>query len=239
MTPLNLSRIAKFVALFGFFLPWVLVSCSGTPVAKATGLQLAMGRMDALTSQAAQQSNASPVWWVVLALLAVIAGIVVSFLKMPDIQRARIMLGAAGAAFVLSWIGLMAVSGAVNKQVGGQTQGAFRVEAQAGFWLTILSLMAAGGMSAAVVFRREALVEGWLNRGKQTLSGLGAAAGGGGPKPGDDERYWDGLADKNDPDLLQEYLFRFPNGRFVDLARARLAAKGIEPVKPAPGGDDL
>ncbi len=43
MQQLVLGRIAKFVALLGFFLPWVAVSCSGTDILQATGLQLMTG----------------------------------------------------------------------------------------------------------------------------------------------------------------------------------------------------
>jgi hypothetical protein len=37
-----------------------------------------------------------------------------------------------------------------------------------------------------------------------------------------DTTFWDGLRDKSDPDLLEEYLARFPGGRFSQLARGRL-----------------
>jgi membrane protein YdbS with pleckstrin-like domain len=44
---------------------------------------------------------------------------------------------------------------------------------------------------------------------------------GGAPDP--DLAFWDGMSDKNDPDLLEEYLIRFPEGRFAGLARTKLA----------------
>ncbi len=37
-----------------------------------------------------------------------------------------------------------------------------------------------------------------------------------------DTTFWDGLADKNDPDALEEYLVRHPTGRFAELAKRRL-----------------
>ena len=40
---LNLARIAALVAIFGFFLPWAEVSCSGQPLAHETGIQLITG----------------------------------------------------------------------------------------------------------------------------------------------------------------------------------------------------
>jgi hypothetical protein len=41
------------------------------------------------------------------------------------------------------------------------------------------------------------------------------------------------MADKNDPDLLEEYLIRFPDGRFAQLARNRLARMGAGVREPA------
>ena len=42
-----------------------------------------------------------------------------------------------------------------------------------------------------------------------------------------DMAFWDGMKDKNDPDLLEEYLIRFPTGQFSQLARNRLARGGV------------
>lgn len=36
-----------------------------------------------------------------------------------------------------------------------------------------------------------------------------------------DLAFWDGITDKNDADQLEEYLIRFPDGRFANLAKAR------------------
>ncbi|MBK6704779.1 MAG: hypothetical protein IPG56_14215 [Caulobacteraceae bacterium] len=39
----QIARIGKLVALLGFFLPWVTVSCSNTDILTATGWQLMTG----------------------------------------------------------------------------------------------------------------------------------------------------------------------------------------------------
>jgi len=53
-----------------------------------------------------------------------------------------------------------------------------------------------------------------------------SSRGSGDPFDDRDTVFWDGLADKNDPDLLEEYLIRFPNGRFAQLARSKLDRVG-------------
>lgn len=47
MSGINLVRIAKLVALLAFFLPWAAVSCQGTDVATASGIELMQGKMTA------------------------------------------------------------------------------------------------------------------------------------------------------------------------------------------------
>jgi hypothetical protein len=46
-----------------------------------------------------------------------------------------------------------------------------------------------------------------------------------------DLAFWDGLPDKNDPDALDEYLIRFPHGRFAQLAQRKLERQGM--ARPA------
>ncbi|HZZ36600.1 MAG TPA: hypothetical protein VFE03_12810, partial [Caulobacteraceae bacterium] len=40
---LTVARLAALVAIFGFFLPWAEVSCSGQPLAHETGIELITG----------------------------------------------------------------------------------------------------------------------------------------------------------------------------------------------------
>lgn len=47
----------------------------------------------------------------------------------------------------------------------------------------------------------------------------------------DDVGFWDRM-DKSDVDQLQEYLLRFPEGRFIELVKGKLEKLGIEPLRP-------
>jgi hypothetical protein len=55
---MNIVRIAKVVALLAFVLPWVAISCSGTDLATASGIELIQGTMSE-NPDAAKQMGAS------------------------------------------------------------------------------------------------------------------------------------------------------------------------------------
>ncbi len=55
---MNIVRIAKVVALLAFVLPWVAVSCNGTDLATASGIELIQGTMTE-NPQAGSQFSAS------------------------------------------------------------------------------------------------------------------------------------------------------------------------------------
>lgn len=55
---MNIVRIAKVVALLAFVLPWAAISCSGTDLATASGIELIQGTMSE-NPQAAEQFAAS------------------------------------------------------------------------------------------------------------------------------------------------------------------------------------
>jgi hypothetical protein len=226
----KIARGAKVVALVGFFLPWIVVSCQGQSIASASGVSLALGRMNVVGSGT---QSGSPVVWLLLALVAIIVGLVMSF-KAVERLRPHWVTGTAAAAALMCMLALGSISDGAHKR--GASQGldavaaaAIKVEPQIGFWITLLSLLAAAGLGGLVLSGREDLV-------KQALSGKFPGAGnGGGSRSDADVGFWDGMADKNDPDLLQEYLIRFPSGRFADLARGRLEKLGVAvaaPVEP-------
>lgn len=55
---MNIVRIAKVVALLAFVLPWAAISCSGTDLATASGIELIQGTMSE-NPQASEQFAAS------------------------------------------------------------------------------------------------------------------------------------------------------------------------------------
>jgi len=148
MTMLNLARIAKLVALFGFFFPWVLVSCSGQPIAHLTGIDLAIGGLGSQGSAHALQ-NGQPNIWVLLTLVAVIGGLLASFL-MRGRQALVAVAALAIAALIASAIGIASVTSSAPAE--GQSAGNAALipsDLQYGYFITVAGLLAAIGASGA------------------------------------------------------------------------------------------
>jgi len=148
MTPLNLARIAKLIALFGFVLPWVLVSCAGEPVGRVSGLDLATGGLGS--------HHADPNWWVAVSLAAVIAGLVLSF-----VLAARAAFVAVGAAALLALAAsVVGVASATAPRTppapSPASSSAARVELQYGYFVTIAGLLTAIGACGAGLGRSRA-----------------------------------------------------------------------------------
>jgi len=149
MTGLNIARIAMLIALLGFVLPWVLVSCAGEPVGRLSGVDLATGG-------ALQSRHDDPNLWVALSLAAVVVGIVASLLRAG--RGAIVALAvAAVVALIASAIGVANVS---SKMLGGpersQPSGAVGgVDLQYGYVITVAGLLAAIGACGAALGGRE------------------------------------------------------------------------------------
>lgn len=242
MNWMNFARVGKVVALLAFLMPWLVVSCQGTPMASATGLDLATGSMKSLAGQST--GEADPQIWAILALLLVVGGLVASFLLKP-VRRATMTIGgAAAAALLLCAVGMMLTIGSgkerLREQQGadpfamGMQQAAaeaIRFETRIGYWLTLLGLAGAAG-SAFMLYSGRPVPGAVTRLGDQVrTAAAGAAAGAGsaaaaGAGTDADAAYWDAMPDKTDRAALEEYIYRFPEGRFVGLARERLARTG-------------
>lgn len=144
---MNIARAAKVVALVGFLMPWLVVSCQGTEIASATGLDMAMGTLRS-TGDAAAAQDSDPAWWAILALLLIIGGLVATFVMKQARQAALTAAGAAAAALLLCAVGMnMAISEARS---GGSPEAsaaaaAVQFDLRYGYWLTLAALLVAAG----------------------------------------------------------------------------------------------
>ncbi|HXV01130.1 MAG TPA: hypothetical protein VG166_11590 [Caulobacteraceae bacterium] len=143
MNYIALARAAKICALVGFLLPWVVVSCSGSAVQSDSGLSLARGHPD---------HN----WWLILAMAAIVAGLMFSFYPKEAAIKARALLIAAivaalliGAGVAKTWLDYRhhLARAPSDRQV-------VRFETRFGLWLTLASLAAAAGLSGAALSGR-------------------------------------------------------------------------------------
>lgn len=178
-------KIPKIGALVAFFMPWLTVSCSGMQVASATGWQLAFGGYSHAASEAASKapSSGGGNGWLLLAILLIIAGIWITFLK-PSKQRSFRAAIASGVALVFIWIGTArystsALIAEAQKSSGGGFSGSldqagaamiqFRWEV--GYWLTVFGLIAATVMATIVYLEEKATS---IGSETQTRSAAGA-----------------------------------------------------------------
>jgi hypothetical protein len=140
---LNLARLAAVVALFGFFLPWAEVSCSGEPLMHETGIQL-------ITGVGAAAGPMHHDLWVAATLGLVGLGLVGSFLLRGQ-RGALVLMAAAAAAAVASLIGVSqeVPSAEVQAQLtaspgGSAGQGGFLgAKLEYGYFVTLGGLIAA------------------------------------------------------------------------------------------------
>jgi hypothetical protein len=166
--PRNLARIAHIVALVGFLLPWITVSCQGRVIAQVSGLDMAIGRATIRNpfTDVSHVHNGAPNALVAVALALLVASLALGFSLAA--RRAAVTSAAACAAAllligyqVLASAGAAARSRAVPTGEGGTLERSVAesvaVGTGAGFWLTCIALAAAiffywrarGGAAAA------------------------------------------------------------------------------------------
>jgi hypothetical protein len=148
---LNLARLAALVAIFGFFLPWAEVSCSGQPLAHETGIELITG------------GGAAPAHhdlWVAASFGLIVVGLV-GCLVARGRRAAVILMAAAFAATAASLIGVSQEVPSAEAQAqlaagpsgGDASAGEFiRAKLEYGYFVTLGSLIVAiagGGLALA------------------------------------------------------------------------------------------
>ncbi|HVY84609.1 MAG TPA: hypothetical protein VG943_05725 [Caulobacterales bacterium] len=167
MISLNtVARIAKLVALLGFFLPWVLVSCSGNEIAHGSGFDMMTGHLQpnpqlVQNDQSATADKTSPEIFTILAFALIVVGLLGSFALRARAASA-LMVATAVLAIAASFYSFEhmheALIHAANRsagranhgeadafapQVGSAVAGVIRIEKQDGFWVTVGALAAA------------------------------------------------------------------------------------------------
>ena len=120
-----------------FAMPWVQVSCSGIPLARLTGLQLALGTSIANPMPGQETQQIPGDWRARLALLSVLAAFPVSLLPTRARNALLCLIGLAGAALLL----LMLV--ALQAETRRPGVGPVAADVQWPYWATLFSL--AGG----------------------------------------------------------------------------------------------
>lgn len=181
MNYLLLGRVAKLVALLGFFLPWVTVSCSGTEIMQATGLQLMTGdikpsealmNMGADANFNAKESEPSPI--VIAAFAALTLGLLLTLATKAKAAACVLMAGAL-LGMGLSYYAVENMQQTMTRSMheaqskagasGDETflsaeqqsnmaqamVAAIKVERQEGFWLTVGAAGAAAILALLVL----------------------------------------------------------------------------------------
>jgi hypothetical protein len=156
-------RIPKGIALFAFFMPWLTVSCSGQPLAKASGIGLAFGKLDIASQIAGQMEKSPPINpLLMVAMLLIIAGLVVLFRK--PAKSGLLVVGTSVLALTFTGLGMTRYSvGNMRTAIdpdhidplarAGSTM--LHVQYEIGFWACILALLISAAM-AFMVARQEA-----------------------------------------------------------------------------------
>ena len=145
---LNLARLAALVAIFGFFLPWAEVSCSGQPLADETGVQL-------ITGGAGASASGHHDLWVAASFVLVLVGLAGSLLASGS-RAAAILAAATLAAAISSLIGVAQEAPNAEFQAplaaapaGG---GLVRFKLEYGYFISLAGLIvaiSAAGLAAA------------------------------------------------------------------------------------------
>jgi len=121
----QLARVAKLVALLGFLLPWVTVSCSGTEILTATGLQLMTGEPQlagplAGMAESQQRDDAEPSIVVIAAFAIAAIGLLVGLMTRGR-AAATTMLAAALLAAGLSYFSIENMRQEMRRELASET----------------------------------------------------------------------------------------------------------------------
>lgn len=178
-------KVPKAIALLAFLLPWMTVSCSGQPLLRASGWDLAVGSIRPIVNAngvgGAAQPHSAMNAWLVLALLLIAIGLVLACLRRSR-QFSLAAVATSAASLVLIWLGTGRYSKSTILTEAARKNGGtadplaanmIQVDWHFGFWLALASLAVAGAMA-------------WLTyagRDEEVARSIGGAFGKGGAPP--------------------------------------------------------
>jgi hypothetical protein len=186
----QIARIGKIVALLGFFLPWVTVSCSNTEILQATGWQLMTGDpqpagpLEGMNEQRQQAEDSEPAVIIIAAFAVILIGLGTSLVTRA--QTAAIsMFVCAVLGIGISYYGVQNMRSELRREITetqSEEQGALGdtgifsadqqremssavadsidVEEQEGYVVTHSGLVLAALFSLLTLFRRRQPVAG-------------------------------------------------------------------------------
>jgi hypothetical protein len=118
----QIARIGKLVALIGFFLPWVTVSCSNTEILQATGWQLMTGDpqpagpLEGMADQRQQAEDSEPAVIIIAAFAVILIGLGTSLVTRA--QTAAIsMLVCAVLGIGISYYGVQNMRSELRREI--------------------------------------------------------------------------------------------------------------------------
>jgi hypothetical protein len=185
----QIARAGKLIALLGFFLPWVTVSCSGTEFMTATGLQLMTGDpqpagpLAGMSDSRSEMEDAEPAALVIAAFAVVLLGLVGGLLTRAQTAAAA-MLAAAMLGAGLTWYSVENMREEMRREISQSQSGqsapqdtplfsaeqqsemsravasSIEVEKEEGYWLSLGALGLAALFALMTLVSRRATATG-------------------------------------------------------------------------------
>jgi hypothetical protein len=159
VTLTRVGRIARTVALLGFLLPWITISCAGQTIASVSGVRLATGVVTIRNpvSGAIETHAGTANWAMLLSALAILVALALSFLPARRMAGFLGLLLSAAAAILATYAVMIDVpeqlaaglrdrtdSGDFGRSLTHSVENAIHIDSGSGYWVTLIALVIAG-----------------------------------------------------------------------------------------------
>jgi hypothetical protein len=157
-------KITKGIALIAFILPWMTVSCAGQKLMSATGAGLAFGSFTSFVPMGRAGSGSPSInIWLIIALAAVVGGLIASF---GPRSRVLMVLGTSLGALALILLGTARYSKSELIESARRKSGSFdeaaagmiQIDWHFGYWLAVIALIGSAVMAWLVLADRDKAV---------------------------------------------------------------------------------